>query len=225
MPTTRDIKNAMKLIQGGAKAEAKVLEAGATFTGRAAIEKGVIQAQTHLPVRVRHPFNPKEVFQFPPGTGEQQAKEMVRAIVLKRAREGTEEIDLPSKPPKSVIDEISRLEKEINRIAETEADLATRNLEKMAPQLYLDEATGKYWKVNKQGHIEELTTGIDEGFEKWASELEDRMRHQEFGEALEASGPVTRSESLNRTITEMRDEGMTYDQATKMLTEIYKDYE
>lgn len=51
------------------------------------------------PVRVAHPLNPKEVFQFPPGTDERNAKEMVRLLLLKRAREGEEKIDLPSNLP------------------------------------------------------------------------------------------------------------------------------
>jgi hypothetical protein len=73
------------------------------ITGRKAVEEATVNLQSQLsasaPVKVAHPFNPKEVFQFPAGTDEKQAKELVRQIITKRVKEGEEKIDLPSHLP------------------------------------------------------------------------------------------------------------------------------
>jgi hypothetical protein len=44
-------------------------------------------AQQESPVRVKNPFDTSEVFEFPPGTSRTQAREMVQAVLLQRARE------------------------------------------------------------------------------------------------------------------------------------------
>lgn len=72
-----------------------------SLRGADVVDRAVVKMKPTLeavkPVRVAHPFNPKEVFQFPPGTDEKSAKDLVRQILLKRAREGEEQIELPSK--------------------------------------------------------------------------------------------------------------------------------
>lgn len=74
-----------------------------SFRGADAVDEAVVKLQPQLaesaPVKVAHPFNPKEVFQFPAGTDEKKAKELVRQIIIKRVREGEEKIDLPSNLP------------------------------------------------------------------------------------------------------------------------------
>lgn len=44
-------------------------------------------AEQESPVRFTNPFDPSEVFDFPSGTGDDQARESVAAILLQRARD------------------------------------------------------------------------------------------------------------------------------------------
>lgn len=73
------------------------------YSGAFMADSAVVKLQPKLaeqaPVKVAHPFNPTEVFQFPAGTDEKKAKELVRQIIIKRVREGEEKIDLPSNLP------------------------------------------------------------------------------------------------------------------------------
>ena len=54
-----------------------------------------------LPVYFRNPFDASEVFAFPPGTGQSEARDAVADLLLKRARERLSALDRPreSRPP------------------------------------------------------------------------------------------------------------------------------
>jgi hypothetical protein len=47
----------------------------------------VVVAQQGTPVRLKNPFDASEVFEFPPGTSRQQARQLVQAVLLQRAQE------------------------------------------------------------------------------------------------------------------------------------------
>lgn len=135
-----DVKKLLQLLKAQ-PVEGKVVEAAkmraandpAAFTSFKAAEsvnKAVVKHQGVLsenaPVRVAHPFNEKEVFQFPPGTDEDSAKKMVREILLKRAREGEEKIELPSKLPDERIAELEKQNKKIDDLEKKVIDLESR---------------------------------------------------------------------------------------------------
>ena len=77
MPNVRDV---LRVIKGGKKAD-KIEDAGKVFKASDAMAEGAVKAQSTLsataPVRVRNPFDEKEIFQFPPGTAEQDRKSVV----------------------------------------------------------------------------------------------------------------------------------------------------
>jgi hypothetical protein len=56
------------------------------FPGRSAAPAGASEAQ-NTPTRFRNPFDASEVFEFPPGTSEEAARDSVAEILLQRARE------------------------------------------------------------------------------------------------------------------------------------------
>lgn len=62
-------------------------EGAARFLGQRPTRQSQSAADPGAAVRVRNPFDKKEVFQFPPGTPEQEAKERVKQILLQRSRE------------------------------------------------------------------------------------------------------------------------------------------
>lgn len=118
------------------------------------------QVETLAEVRIPHPMNPKEVFTFPPGTDPEFAKSYVRRMLLAKARQGEEQIDLPSELPPEREQILKQAEQDLERAKAMITDLESRkDLSKVEPGTYLDENTGKYYRVTKKGLIEELVIG------------------------------------------------------------------
>ena len=89
-------------------------------------------------------------YSFPAGTTKEQAERVLWNKVVRPTVKGdVEEVTLPSELPKE-------------RVAEVEASLPTAEViefkpKKLDPGVYLDEDTGKYFKIDKDGNMEELT--------------------------------------------------------------------
>lgn len=108
-------------------------------------------------VKIPHPMNPGEVFTFPPGTDPEVAKAMVRKMLLAKARQGAEEVELPSSLPPEREQILKQKEEELERAKRTIADLESRkDLRNMKPGIYQDENTSRYYRVTEKGYIEEL---------------------------------------------------------------------
>lgn len=121
------------------------------------VEKAAAKA---IDVKIPHPMNPKEVFTFPPGTDPEKAREIVRQLLLMRARKQVENVDLPTQLPKERVQALEQAEQDLEAAKRTIADLESRkDLTRMEPGTYLDENTGKYYRVTKKGLIEELVFG------------------------------------------------------------------
>jgi hypothetical protein len=119
------------------------------------------QVETLAEVRIPHPMNPKEVFTFPPGTDPEFAKNYVRRMLLAKARQGEEKVDLPSELPPDREAVLKQKEEELERAKRTISDLeARKDLRNMKPGIYQDENTSRYYRVTEKGYIEELV--VDE---------------------------------------------------------------
>lgn len=160
-----EVRAMLKVLKGGLGAEGKIAEAtkSAQTAAKASvtIDKAVVKASPQLsenmPVVVAHPLNPKERFQFPPGTPEADAKRMVREIILKRARQGEEKIEIKPQLSKERVQELEQKEKEHTDMQNVIKDLESRkDLSRVQPGMYQDDNTGKYYKVTDSGGIEEV---------------------------------------------------------------------
>lgn len=121
------------------------------------VEKSVAKA---IDVKIPHPMNPDEVFTFPPGTDPEQAREIVRKLLLMRARKQVEHVEMPAELPKERVAALEQAEKDLEAAKRTITDLESRkDITRMEPGTYLDENTGKYYRVTKKGLIEELVLG------------------------------------------------------------------
>lgn len=80
---------------GGPAPLARRLTAAEVVVPRASA--GTVQAQVppeeSLPVYFRNPFDATEVFEFPPGTSQAEARDAVADLLLKRARERLSALD------------------------------------------------------------------------------------------------------------------------------------
>lgn len=109
------------------------------------------------PIKISHPMNPEEVYTFPAEVGEERAKEIVRKMLLLKARQGMQKIELPSELPDERVKALEKADLDLQKARRTIADMETReNLKKMSPGIYQDEATGYYYRVTPEGLIESI---------------------------------------------------------------------
>jgi hypothetical protein len=85
------------------------------------------------------------------------AEDMVRKMLLLKARGRMEKIELPSALPDERVQALAKAEEDLSKAKRTIADLeARKDLRNMSPGIYQDENTGRYYRVTERGYIEEL---------------------------------------------------------------------
>ena len=105
-------------------------------------------------------------YQFPPGTDPEQAKRVLWNKVVKPQTQKSEEvIDLPSELPperQKELDDLAAAKTELEgKVSTLEATILEfkqkRDPAKLSPGIYQDEDTGKYFQIDKEGNMKELT--------------------------------------------------------------------
>jgi hypothetical protein len=144
--------NPLTLIRGLQRAEET---ASAVVKAEKAAKVGVDTAKADL--KITHPLDPKEVFSFPAGTDPSIANDLVRRMLLAKARQGEEKVVAQSTLPADRVAELQRKEAELEHAKQVIKDLESRkDINKVSPGIYHDDATGVYWRVTPEGKIQKF---------------------------------------------------------------------
>lgn len=174
-----------------------------------------LAANSGKAVRIKHPMK-DEYFTFPPGTDPKYAEETVRKMLLAKARQGVEYIDMPSELS---ADRRAILADEQKKNADLQAkikDLESRTtLEKVSVGLYYDDKADKYWRVTGAGRFEEAYPG------KTGTDIAEVLGQEAIDSGKDLR-PTTGREQTELDIMETaKREGLSAEQALGVLAQAF----
>ena len=147
--------NPLTLIRGFQKAEEAAR--AVVKANEATHATSVVSKVDSAPVKIPHPMNPAEQYTFPAGTDPEVAKAFVQKMLLAKARQGEEKVVAQSTLPADRVAELQRKEAELEHAKQVIKDLESRkDINKVSPGIYHDDATGVYWRVTPEGKIQKF---------------------------------------------------------------------